>query len=219
MKKTLITSLLILIGVLLLDQVLKIWIKTTFEYREDVPVIGDWFRLHFIENNGFAFGTEVGGKYGKLFLTLFRLVAVGFITYYLWTLINAKDKIRKGYIFMITLILAGALGNIIDSVFYGVIFSESPYHGGLATMFPEGGGYAPLFYGKVVDMLYFPLFEGYLPEWIPFIGGDYFEFFKPVFNVADSAITAGIFGILLFYRQELHNSSTSNSSKSQLQSE
>lgn len=168
---------------------------------EEINVIGDWFILHFTENNGFAFGTEIGGKYGKLGLSLFRLVAVFFIGYYLFSQITAK--VRTGYLIMVSLVLAGAVGNIIDSTFYGLIFSASEYGSAVATMFPDGGGYETLFHGKVVDMLYFPIVRTVLPDWLPFWGGDYFVFFRPVFNIADSSITAGVFGILLFYRKEL----------------
>lgn len=215
MKKKLVYCALLVLLVLFFDQFLKIWIKVNFEYREDRVVFGDWFRLHFIENNGFAFGTELGGRWGKLALTLFRLVAVGVIGFYIVSLIKMKEKTyRLGYILMVSLIMAGALGNIIDSVFYGVIFSASPAHGGgLAMLFPPEGGYESLFHGKVVDMLYFPLYQGFLPEWIPFLGGDYFEFFRPVFNIADSAISLGVAGILLFYRKELKLASSSSTEK------
>lgn len=190
---------------LVLDQWLKIWVKTSFYYREEQDVMGSWFKLHFIENNGFAFGTEFGGRMGKLFLTLFRLVAVSIMGVYIYSLAKStKVKYRLGYLMMISLIMAGALGNIIDSVFYGMIFSESPLHGqGVAVMFPEGGGYESVFHGKVVDMLYFPLYKGFVPDWVPVMGGDYFEFFRPVFNIADSCITIGVLAIILFYRREL----------------
>lgn len=216
MKRKLVYCVLLVLVVLFFDQALKIWVKTSFEYREDRAVFGDWFRLHFIENNGFAFGTELGGRWGKLALTLFRLVAVGVIGYYIVSLVKAKETVyRLGYILMVSLIMSGALGNIIDSVFYGVMFSESPLHGGgLAVLFPPDGGYESLFHGKVVDMLYFPLYQGFLPEWLPFWGGDYFEFFRPVFNIADSAISIGVGGILLFYRRELKMASASGREES-----
>lgn len=205
MKKKILYCLALILIALVLDQWLKIWVKTTFYYREEHDVMGSWFKLHFIENNGFAFGTEFGGRMGKLFLTLFRLVAVSIMGVYIYSLAKStKVKYRLGYLMMISLIMAGALGNIIDSVFYGMIFSESPLHGqGVAVMFPEGGGYESIFHGKVVDMLYFPLYKGFVPDWVPVMGGDYFEFFRPVFNIADSCITIGVLAIILFYRREL----------------
>lgn len=193
---------------LFLDQWLKIWVKTSFYYREEYNVAGDWFKLHFIENNGFAFGTEFGGRMGKLFLTLFRLVAVTVMGFYIYSLAKStKVQYRLGYLMMIALIMAGALGNIIDSVFYGMIFTESPLHGQeVAEIFSDSGGYETIFHGKVVDMLYFPLYKGFIPDWVPVKGGDYFEFFRPVFNIADSCISIGVLTIILFYRKELKNS-------------
>lgn len=208
MKKKILYCLGLILVSLILDQWLKIWVKTSFYYREEYSVAGDWFKLHFIENNGFAFGTEFGGRNGKLFLTLFRLVAVTVMGIYIYSLAKStKVQYRLGYLMMIALIMAGALGNIIDSVFYGMIFSESPLHGqGVAVLFPEGGGYESIFHGKVVDMLYFPLYKGFIPDWVPIKGGDYFEFFRPVFNIADSCITIGVLTIILFYRRELKQS-------------
>jgi len=169
------------------------------EYGEEFSMFGtDWALVHFVENPGMAFGITLGGSYGKLFLSLFRIVAVGFLGYYIKILIDAKSNF--GLLASFALILAGALGNIIDSAFYGLIFSESPYHGGLAEIFPEGGGYESFLYGKVVDMLYFPMFSGYFPDWMPFWGGEHFLFFKPVFNIADASITIGVLNILLFQR-------------------
>lgn len=155
-----------------------------------------WARIHFTENEGMAFGMVLGGEYGKLFLTLFRILAVTFIGYYLYTLI--RQAANSGLIISIALIFSGAMGNIIDSVFYGVIFEDSLYN--VSKIFPESGGYAPLLYGHVVDMFYFPMFKGYYPDWVPVIGGKYFVFFRPVFNLADSAITVGVFSILIFQR-------------------
>lgn len=175
-------------------------------YSSHIPIIGDWFRLHFVENNGFAFGTELKFKYGKLILSLFRLVAVLGISYYVFTLIRnkGKHKTRLGYVIMVALVLAGAIGNIIDSTFYGLIFSHAGFHSmGTATLFPPDGGYAGLFHGQVVDMFHVSLYEGYFPEWVPYKGGDYFEFFRPVFNIADVSISVGVAGILLFFRGEL----------------
>ena len=158
----------------------------------------DWFYIHFTENNGMAFGMEFGGDWGKLTLSLFRIVFVGFIVSFLMRLI--RKNADKVLITSLSLILAGAIGNILDGVFYGVLFSES-YHQ-LASFLPEGGGYAPLFFGRVVDMFYFPMFKGYLPEWIPFWGGDYFVFFRPVFNIADAAISIGG-GIMLLFQKRV----------------
>jgi len=158
----------------------------------------DWFYIHFTENNGMAFGMEFGGDWGKLTLSLFRIVFVGFIASYLIKLVRKNaDKIL---ITSLSLILAGAIGNILDGAFYGMLFSES-YHQ-LASFLPEDGGYAPLFFGRVVDMFYFPIFKGYLPEWIPFWGGDYFVFFRPVFNIADAAISIGV-GIMVLFQKRV----------------
>ena len=164
---------------------------------EDIHVIGNWFILKFIENDGMAFGLDLPGDNGKLVLTLFRIVAVIAIGIYLRHLIMIKS--HPGLVLSVSLILAGALGNIIDSVFYGVIFSESTQFT-TASFLPEGGGYGTLLHGHVVDMFYFPVLRGYWPEWIPFKGGDPFEFFRPVFNIADSAITLGVFIILIFQK-------------------
>lgn len=186
----------IIILILIIDQVSKFYIKTNFMLGEEIRV-ADWFRILFVENKGMAWGAQIPGEYGKLLLTTFRLIAVPFIGYWLW------DSIRKNgsriLIVAISFIFAGAVGNIIDSVFYGVIFDHS--YNQVATFMPEDGGYAPLLYGHVVDMLYFPLWSGYLPEWLPIWGGDYFTFFEPVFNLADSAITVGVFLLLIFNKR------------------
>ncbi|MGL5786554.1 MAG: lipoprotein signal peptidase [Bacteroidales bacterium] len=189
-------ALLIIFLTLLIDQVSKIWIKTHFELGEHIEVT-KWFYIYFVENNGMAFGIEV---ISKLFLTLFRIVAVGFGCVYLYRIIR-NNRLPMGYIGCIALILAGAFGNIIDSVFYGVLFGHS--YGQVAEFLPAGGGYASLFHGKVVDMLYFPLVDTILPEWLPFWGGEHFVFFRPVFNIADSAITVGVALLLIFYRNIL----------------
>lgn len=169
------------------------------EYGEEFKILGiDWALIHFVENNGMAFGLSLGGEYGKLVLSIFRIIAVGFLVYYLNFLINSGAK--KGILISFSLILAGAIGNIIDSAFYGLIFSESTYHGGLAEIFPEAGGYATFLHGKVVDMFYFPVINGFLPDWLPVWGGKHIMFFRPVFNIADASITLGVINMLLFNR-------------------
>ncbi len=169
------------------------------EYGDEIQIFGlNWALIHFVENNGMAFGLQLGGDYGKLVLSLFRIVAVGFLIYYIRFLI--KEKANFGLQLSFALILAGAVGNIIDSAFYGLIFSESSYHGGVAQLFPPEGGYGTFLHGKVVDMLYFPMIEGNFPEWFPIWGGNHFMFFKPVFNIADTAISVGVINILLFQR-------------------
>lgn len=186
----------IIIVILLIDQISKIYIKTNFVLGEEVRVF-DWFSILFVENEGMAWGAKIPGTHGKLILTLFRLVAIAGIGYWLWD--SIRNNMPKILILCISLIFAGALGNIIDSVFYGVIFNDS--HGQLATLFPEEGGYGTIFHGKVVDMLYFPLYNGTLPSWIPIWGGKYFTFFDPVFNIADSSISVGV-AILLFFNKK-----------------
>lgn len=187
--------LLIIFLVLLLDQTVKIYIKTHFVLGEE-HVITKWFIIHFIENPGMAFGMQFSGDWGKLILSLFRIVAVGFISLYLVKLVKANA--HTGLIICVALIVAGAAGNIFDSAFYGLIFSDSNYQ--VATLFPPGGGYAGFLHGKVVDMLYFPIFNGTFPQWLPIWGGQRYLFFSPVFNVADSSITTGVIAILLFQR-------------------
>jgi signal peptidase II len=185
--------------VLVLDQLLKIYIKTNIEYGQGFDILGlSWAKIHFIENKGMAFGLSFGGVTGKYVLSVFRILMVGLLSYLLAGLI--KNKESKWLIFSFSLIVAGAVGNIIDSVFYGLIFSESSYHGGLAHFVPFGEGYAPFLQGKVVDMFYFPMVDTILPEWIPIWGGQRFEFFQPVFNLADSAISVGVVSMLLFHR-------------------
>lgn len=163
---------------------------------ESIPVFGDWFFIHFIENPGMAFGFEFGGEMGKLALSLFRIVAIIFIAIYLKKLI--KEEANRGLIICASLVLAGAAGNIIDSAFYGIIFSESPaFSPQTAIMFPPEGGYASFLHGHVVDMLYFPIIDTYWPSWIPLVGGDKLQFFRPIFNIADSAISIGMILILI----------------------
>ena len=165
---------------------------------EEVRVT-DWFIIHFTENNGMAFGTEFGGVYGKLFLSVFRIFAVVGIFYWLYS--SVKQNSSKILIFSIALIFAGALGNILDSIFYGVFFDGSIDH--VSTLQSIGNGYAPMLFGKVVDMLYFPLWKGFFPEWMPIWGGQYFIFFQPIFNVADSAITIGVMIMFVFQKKIL----------------
>lgn len=184
--------------ILLIDQVVKIWIKTHMTIGESIPVIGNWFQIYFIENNGMAFGMQFGGSFGKLLLSLFRIVLIGFIIRYINKL--TKSNAQMGVLYGIALILVGAIGNVIDSMFYGLIFNESTYTT-VATLFPEGGGYAPFLHGKVVDMLYFPIIDTTLPGWVPFYGGDNFVFFRPIFNIADSCITIGVLYLLIFQRK------------------
>jgi len=196
MKSITTKSVLIIILVLIIDQTFKMWIKTHMILGQEYKILGDWFIIHFTENNGMAFGMEFWGKNGKLFLTLFRIVAVFGIGWYMRILI--KQKAPKMVIISIALILAGALGNILDSVFYGVIFNESFYQ--VAEFFPQDGGYTTWFQGRVVDMLYFPVLSGHYPSWFPFWAGKEFIFFRPVFNIADTAITTGVAYILIFER-------------------
>ena len=189
-------SIWIVLTTLVLDQALKIWVKTHMYLGQEYQVF-DWFYIHFTENNGMAFGMEFGGDWGKLGLSLFRIVFVVFMAYFLLKLI--RKNADKVLIVSLSLVLAGAVGNIIDGTLYGILFSES--YRELATFLPEAGGYASLFFGKVVDMFYFPIFKGYLPEWIPFWGGDYFVFFRPVFNIADSAISIGVAIMVIFQKK------------------
>lgn len=184
--------------ILLADQVLKFWIKLHMALGQEYKIAGDWFIIHFTENNGMAFGMEFGGEAGKLALTLFRIAAVCGIGYGVVYLV--KKKYHRGLILNVALIFAGALGNIIDSTFYGLIFSESTYFSP-ARLFPQGGGYASLFHGKVVDMLYFPILEGVFPSWVPLWGGQDYIFFRPVFNIADAAISVGVILILIFQKR------------------
>ncbi|NNF74305.1 MAG: lipoprotein signal peptidase [Flavobacteriaceae bacterium] len=195
--------LIIIFIILIADQALKIYIKTSFTLQQSLPVFS-WFQLLFVENDGMAWGAKISDfipfiseRTAKLILTWFRIIAVTGIGYWLWN--TLKGPSSKILIYALTLIFAGALGNIIDSVFYGVVFSESLPN--IAEFLPKSGGYDTLFHGKVVDMLHFPIWKGYLPEWIPFYGGEYFTFFEPVFNLADMAISSGVGILLLFNRR------------------
>ena len=191
-------SALIVIAVLVIDQIIKIWVKTSMYWHESIKIT-DWFYIYFTENNGMAFGMEI---FNKIFLTGFRIIAAIAIT---WLLIQyVKKNYKTGFLVCVSLILAGAIGNIIDCVFYGEIFSEST-HSLIAQFVPIGEGYSDWFYGKVVDMFYFPLIETNWPEWMPFVGGKHFIFFSPIFNFADAAISCGIIAMLLFYGKYLGN--------------
>jgi signal peptidase II len=193
---------LIVLAILILDQVLKFWIKSTFYMGESHAILGHWFYLHFTENEGMAFGMKLGGNYGKLLLSLFRIFAVIIIIWWLYKV--TRKGANNLLILCISLVLAGALGNIIDSAFYGVIFNESTYLQ-VASFLPPEGGYGTFLHGKVVDMLYFPIIESHYPSWMPLWGGEEFVFFRPVFNIADSSITTGVL-ILIFFQKKVFTS-------------
>ena len=189
-------AVLIVIAILLIDQAIKIWVKTSMTLHESIHIT-DWFYITFIENMGMAFGMQLGSK---IVLSLFRVVAIAALGYYIWLEVGKKAK--TGYIVCLAMILAGAAGNLIDCMFYGLVFNaSSPFY--LSYFVPFGTGYAPFLMGKVVDMFYFPLIETDWPQWIPIVGGDHFIFFSPVFNFADSAISVGVVLLLLFYREEV----------------
>ncbi|MDA3891402.1 MAG: lipoprotein signal peptidase [Salinivirgaceae bacterium] len=189
---------LIVFIVLLVDQTLKLWIKSTMMIGEEYHIFGNWFILHFTENNGMAFGLELGGSIGKYFLSIFRIVAVGFIAYYISRIV--EKNVPTGFLIAVSLIFAGATGNIIDSAFYGLVFDHSYYQ--VAHFFAEQN-YASFLQGRVVDMLYFPVIKGHWPTWSPINPSEPLIFFRPVFNIADSAITCGMFIIILFHRGTL----------------
>jgi len=193
LKKILLTSVILILA----DQTLKIWIKTHMILGQEFQIF-DWFIIHFTENNGMAFGLEFGGITGKILLTLFRIIVVIIGVYYVGKIV--RPSFPNGALIALGLIIGGAIGNIIDSSFYGLVFNES--YNNVASFFPQSGGYASLLQGKVVDMFYFPLINSHFPNWLPFWGGEHFIFFRPVFNIADSGISIGIFLILFFYRKE-----------------
>ena len=187
---------LIVIAILVIDQVIKIWVKTHMHLHESIHVT-DWFYITFIENNGMAFGMSIGSK---LVLSLFRVVAISVLGYFIW--LQVRRHARTGYIVLLSMVMAGATGNLIDCLFYGQIFNaSSPFY--ISYFVDYGTGYAPFLMGKVVDMFYFPLIETEWPAWMPFVGGDHFVFFSPVFNFADSCISVSVVWLLLFYRQEI----------------
>jgi len=187
---------LIVVVILLVDQTIKIWVKTHMTLHEQIEILS-WFKIVFIENNGMAYGMEIGSK---LVLSLFRVIAISILGYYIW--LQAQKKVRWGYIVCLSMVLAGAAGNIFDSAFYGLIFNASSEHY-TSYFVPFGTGYAPFLMGKVVDMFYFPIIHTYWPEWVPMVGGQPYVFFSPIFNFADSAITVGVVFLLLFYRKEI----------------
>lgn len=197
---------LIVIAILLIDQAIKIWVKTSMMLHESIHVT-DWFYITFIENMGMAFGMQLGSK---IVLSLFRVFAISVLTYYIW--LEVRRKSRTGYIVCLAMVLAGALGNLIDCLFYGMVFCESsPFY--VSYFVPFGTGYAPLLMGKVVDMFYFPLIETEWPLWMPFVGGEHFVFFSPVFNFADASISVSVVLLLLFYRKEISRISLSSAAE------
>jgi signal peptidase II len=183
--------------VLFLDQAFKIWVKTHMMLGDEIHIAGSWFVLHFTENNGMAFGMQFGGRIGKIILSLFRIGAIFIIGLYLVHLV--KQGAKNGYILSVSLVFAGAIGNTLDGMFYGLIFNDS--YGRIATAFSSEGGYSSFLFGKVVDMLYFPIIHGHYPAWIPFLGGTDFYFFRHIFNLADSSIFLGVVFILIFQKR------------------
>ncbi len=189
-------AVLIIVAILVIDQLIKIWVKTSMTLHESIHIT-DWFYITFIENMGMAFGMQLGSK---IALSLFRVVAIGALGYYIW--LEVQKKAKTGYLVCLAMILAGAAGNLIDSMFYGLIFNNSSNFY-VSYFVPFGTGYAPFLMGKVVDMFYFPLIETEWPLWMPVVGGEHFVFFSPVFNFADAAISVGVVLLLLFYREEV----------------
>ena len=208
-------TIIFILAIIIADQALKIWIKTSYPTGEVVRVMGmDWFRLHFIENPGMAWGWKFGNETGKMVLTLFRLAAVIFGTWYLGRIV--KQQYSRGFIVCASLIYAGALGNLIDSMFYGMIFDKGLHYdaaindyvsySGVASFSTDG--YGSFLHGSVVDMLYFPMFQGHFPSWLPFVGGEDFEFFSPIFNIADASISAGVITLLIFQKRFFKKNTT-----------
>jgi signal peptidase II len=197
-------SILLILLVLLVDQILKIWIKTHLVPGGEIVVFKNWFILHFIENNGMAFGIEFGNNIGKYFLSIFRLVAIGLLGWYLAKLLKKGEPF--GLVACFSLILAGAIGNMIDGAFYGIIFNHPS--GEVASLFPAGGGYSSFLQGRVVDMFYFPMIETHYPSWFPIWGGQEFIFFSDIFNIADSAVSVGVVSIFIFYRHHFGEGKT-----------
>ncbi len=183
---------------LVVDQVVKIWVKTHMTLNESITVFRNWFFIRFIENPGAAYGMELGGDYGKLILSLFRLVAIVLLCIYINRLLK-KGTTTRGMLVGLSLVIAGAIGNVIDSAFYGIFFTESTFMS--VAEFTNGGGYASFLHGKVVDMLYFPIIKSTYPAWFPWVGGEPFEFFSPIFNIADSYISVGVLYLIIFQRK------------------
>ena len=186
----------VVVGAIVIDQLIKIWVKTNMTLHESIRVF-DWFYISFIENNGMAYGMQIGSK---LALSLFRVAAIGLLAYYLW--LQVHNKARTGYIVCLAMVLAGAVGNLIDCMFYGMMFNASSPHY-ISYFVPFGSGYAPFLMGRVVDMFYFPLIVTTWPDWVPYWGGEEFVFFSPVFNFADANISVGVVLLLLFYHKEI----------------
>ncbi len=189
-------AIIVVASTIIIDQLIKVWVKTNMTLHESIRIF-DWFYISFIENNGMAYGMQIGSK---LVLSLFRVVAISVLVYYLW--LQVRKKARIGYIICLSMVLAGAIGNLIDCMFYGLMFNASS-EAYTSYFVPFGTGYAPFLMGKVVDMFYFPLIVTTWPEWVPFWGGDEFVFFSPVFNYADANISVGVVLLLLFYRKEI----------------